>query len=152
MTVETAWAGARFVLICWVAIVFNSALLPPGFCLHSVGKAICAILKWDAAHETTQTVRPVRISQECPQHGTAGELAASPDLWRNRELSQPAIELAGAAVGVIGTRLKRQRKVLGKEDLWPGAERYPLVPGVLGIAISSPLENKDRHDGKLVIG
>src|SRR5262249_32797869 len=102
----------------------------PGFCLHSVCKSVGSILKWDAAHESTQTIRPARVSQERAQHRTAEELAAGSDLRRNGELSQPAIELAGAAVGVIGTAFKRKRKILGKEHLRPGAERYPVVPAV----------------------
>src|SRR6476661_2862667 len=89
--------------------------LPPGFSLHSVCKSVRSILKRPAADESTQTVRPIRVGQECPQHGTAEELAAGPDLRRNRELSQPAIELAGAAVRVIGAAFKSQRKILCKK-------------------------------------
>src|SRR5262249_11887273 len=86
------------------------------------------------------------------QHGTAEEFAPGTDLRSDRELSQPAVVLTGAAVGVVDARFERQRKIFREKDLWASAKRYPLVPAVLRIAISSPLENKDRHNGKLVIG
>ena len=44
-----------------------------------------------------------------------------------------------------------QRKVLGKKYCRPRAERHPLRPVVLWIAISGPLIDEDRHNRKLVI-
>ena len=52
---------------------------------------------------------------------------------------------------MIEPRLERQRKILGEEDFRSGAERDPLVPVVLRIAVLAPLVDEDRHDGEPVV-
>jgi len=54
-------------------------------------------------------------------------------------------------VRVVESSLKCERYVFVEKDLRSRAERHPLVPVVLRIAISAPLVDENWHDGKLVV-
>src|SRR5215469_8538491 len=125
--------------------------LPPGFCLHSESEPIGPILEWNAAYKSPQSIGPVRVSEERAQNRTAEELPPRSNLWRDRDFPQPAVVLPSTTAGVINTTFKCQGKMLCKEDLRPGADRHPLIPTVLRVAIPRALKNENWHDGKPVI-
>src|SRR5262249_36355575 len=91
---------------------FRDPLLPPGLRLQPVREPAGSVLEWGSAHETAEAVRPTGIRQKCPQDGAAEELATGSDLRCDRELAEPAIDLAIAVlrrnktVGVVKPSLK----------------------------------------------
>src|SRR6266403_5256245 len=92
-------------------------LLPPGFCLHSVSKAVGSILERNSANKPAQSIRPVRVSEECAQNRTAEELLSRANLWSDREFSQPSvISRRDLAVRVIKPSLKCKGEILRKEN------------------------------------
>src|SRR5439155_3669129 len=127
-------------------------LLPPRFCLHSVCYAPRSILKRNSTNKSAQSIRPVCVSHECPEHRTAEELLSRPNLRSDGELAQPSIvSWRDLAVGVIESSFERQREILGEEHFRPCSERDPLLPRMLWVAIFRALVNENRHDGEPVI-
>src|SRR5258705_11828553 len=124
--------------------------LPPRFGLYSVCQAVCSVPMGHSTHVTAQPVRPVGIGQECAQYRSAEELGARSDLGCNRDLTKPAVVLTNT-VRVVESSLKCERYVFVEKDLWSRAERHPLVPIVLRIAVFAPLVDKNWHDGELVV-
>src|SRR4030095_2722672 len=114
--------------------------------------------KGHPAHQTSESVRPTGVCQKRPQHGTAEKLAASSDLRCDRELAEPAIELAIAGLcrnktlGVVEPSLKSERNIFCEEDLRSHTKRSPIVEAVSGLAVPLPLKDENRHDRKPVIG
>src|SRR5580765_6766446 len=76
----------------------GSRWLPPCFRLNPVREPAGSVLEWNSAHQTTEPVRPIRISQKHTQHRPAEELTARADLRRNREFAEPAVELSSAVL------------------------------------------------------
>src|SRR5579863_5384473 len=127
------------------------SFLPPRFCLNSIGQAAGSLKKRYSTYQAAEAARPVGISQKGAQDRSAEELPAGADLRRDGELAQPTVIVANWAVGVIRTAFEGKREVFREEHFRPGAERHPLVPVMLGIAVFGPLENEDRHDGEPVV-
>src|SRR5262249_14257328 len=129
-----------------------AVLLPPCFRLHTVSQAAGSILKRNSADKSAQPAGPVAIGQKRSQHRPAKELPSSPNLRSDRELAQPSIvRRRNLAVGMIETSFERQREIVGEEHLRPRAERDPLLPRMLRVAIFRTLVNEDWHDRELVV-
>src|SRR5262249_54421478 len=128
-------------------IPLRQACLPPCLGLNAVGEAARLVLEGDAAHEAAKPVGPAGVGDECTEHGPAEELPARCDLRGQGVLAEPALVLARAALGVVETGLEREGDMPREEDLRPRADRHPLVPAVLGVAVASALVDEDRHDG-----
>src|SRR5258708_5544949 len=124
--------------------------LPPRFGLYSVRQAVRSVPIGHSTHVTAEPVRPAGIGQECAQYRSAEELWPRSDLGCNRELTKPAVVLTNT-VRVVKSSLKCERYVFVEKDLRSRAERHPLVPVVLRIAIPAPLVDENWHDGKLVV-
>ena len=104
--------------------------------MHAVRKAACSIVERNPADKSAQPIRPIRVRHECPQDRTAEEFSSRSDLWSDREFAQPpVIGWRDLAVGVIESPFERQGEILREKKLWPRAERDPLLPWVLGVAI-----------------
>ncbi len=145
--------------IPWSDLFFpERAWLPPSLRLQPVREPAGSVLEGDPAHQTSESVRPTGVRQKRPQHGTAEKLAASSDLRCDRELAEPAIELAIAGLcrnktlGVVEPSLKGERNIFCEEDLRSHTKRSPIVEAVSGLAVPLPLKDENRHDRKLVIG
>src|SRR4029077_14592087 len=124
-------------------------LLPPGFRLHAVCKAACSIRERKSANKSAQPTRPIRVRHECPQDRTAEEFSSRSNLWSDREFAQPpVIGWRDLAVGVIESPFERQGEILREKNLWPRAERDPLLPWVLRVHSFCALVDENRHDGK----
>src|SRR5262245_43242493 len=99
---------------CLAASWFRRPLLPPSLRLQTVREPAGPVLKRNPAHQTSESVRPTGIRQKRPQDGSAEKLAASSELRCDRELAQPAIELAVAGLrgnktlGVVKPSLKSE--------------------------------------------
>src|SRR6266404_8749827 len=92
-------------------------LLPPGFCLHSVSKAVGSILERNSTNKSAQPIRPICVRHECPEHGTTEEFSSRPNLRSDRELAQPSVVSRGdLAVRVIKPSLKCMGEILRKEN------------------------------------
>src|SRR3981189_1694131 len=122
--------------------------LPPRFGLYSVCQAVRSVPIGRSTHVTAEPVRPVGIGQECAQYRSAEELGARSDLGGYRDLTEPAVVLTNT-VRVVESSLKCERYVFVEKDLRSRAERQPLVPVVLRIAIPAPLVDENWHYGKL---
>src|SRR5713101_8721284 len=139
-------------------ILTCSHCLPPRFRLNPVRESAGSVLEWNSAHQTTESVRPIRISQKNTQHRPAEELAACADLRRDREFAEPAVELSIAvlrrnkAFRVVKPSLKSQGKVLSEKNFGSQAERGPVIKPMARLAVPLPLEDENRHDGKSVVG
>src|SRR4029077_17834337 len=124
--------------LSWFSI--SSHWLPPCFRLHSIREPAGSVLEWNPAHQTTEPVRPIRISQKHTQRRPAEELAACADLRRDRELTEPAVELNIAvlrrdeAFRVVEPALKCKRKVFGEKHFGSHAERGPVVEAMARLA------------------
>src|SRR5260370_35538338 len=79
-------------------ILTGSHCLPPRFRLNPIREPAGSVLEWNSAHQTTEPVRPIRISQKHTQHRPAEELAACADLRRDREFAEPPVELRSAVL------------------------------------------------------
>src|SRR4051812_39464609 len=86
------WQSKPTVNLLFLELPF-SVLLPPGFCLHSESEPVGSILEGNSAYKSPQSIRPVRVCEECSQNGTAEKLASRSNLWRDGNFSQPAIVL-----------------------------------------------------------
>src|SRR5713226_7084377 len=95
--------------------ITGDRLLPPCLRLHAVRQPIRFVLIGQSAYVSTESVRPVCISQERAQHRPAKELVAGADLRRDRELAQPAVVLTGAMC-VVESALERKRDVFREKD------------------------------------
>src|ERR1700675_3715517 len=73
-------------------ILTGSHCLPPRFRLNPIREPAGSDLEWNSAPQTTEPVRPIRISQKHTQHRPAEELAACADLGRDVEFRGPARE------------------------------------------------------------
>src|SRR6266403_765088 len=139
-------------------ILTGSHCLPPRFRLNPIREPAGSVLEWNSAHQTTEPVRPIRISQKHTQHRPAEELAACADLRGDREFAEPAIELRIAvlrrnkAFCVVEPALKREGKILSEKHFGSQSERGPIVEAVAGLAVPLPLEDENRHDGESVVG
>src|SRR6266481_5050648 len=139
-------------------ILTGSHCLPPRFRLHPIRELASSVLEWNSAHQTTEPVRPIRISQKHAQHRPAEESAACADLRRDREFAEPAVELSIAvlrrnkAFRVVKPALKRKGKILGEKHFRSQSERSPIVEAVAGLAVPLPLEDENRHDRESVVG
>src|SRR5215475_7526639 len=97
-------------------------LLPPSLRLQPVCQPAGTVLEGGSAHETAEAVRPTAIREKRAQHWTAEELATSSDLRCDRELAEPAIELAVASrrryktLGVVKPSFQRKRNIFCEED------------------------------------
>src|SRR5262245_16376889 len=125
--------------------------LEPRLGLHAVRQAMRSIPEGNSADEALQAIRPVCVRCKHAQYGPAEELAACPDLRRDGKFAEPAVVLSVSAVCVIEPTLKCKREILRKENLWPRANRYPVVPTVSWISVLRPLICNDRHDREPVI-
>src|SRR4029453_9512710 len=79
------------------------------------------------------------------------ELAAGANLWRDRDLAQPALVCVAAAARVIETTFDSQRHEFGEEQFGPRAEGDPLVPPDVRIAGPCALIDGNRHDREGVV-
>src|SRR6266481_8536003 len=139
-------------------ILTGSHCLPPRFRQHPIREPASSVLEWNSAHQTTEPVRPIRISQKHAQHRPAEESAACADLRRDREFAEPAVELSIAvlrrnkAFRVVKPSLKSQEKVLSEKNFGSQAERGPVIKPMARLAVPLPLEDENRHDGESVVG
>src|SRR4030095_7110470 len=122
--------------------------LKPRLRLHSVREATGSILKRNSADQAPKAGRPVCVGCEEAKCGPAEELSVWRDLRCNREFTEPAVELAIIAARMIEAGLECEREVLTKEDLRPGAQRYPTVPTQSLITVLRLLVDNDWHDGE----
>jgi hypothetical protein len=79
-------------------------------------------------------------------------------LRRDREFSEPPIELRipvlrrDKSLGVVKPGLECEGQILGEKYFRSDTERYPVVEPMSWLPVSRPLEDKDRHNGKSVVG
>src|SRR5262249_38361045 len=139
------------------AFGFPRALLPPSLRLQTVRESARPVLKRNPAHQTSESIRPTAVRQKRSQYGTAEKLTTSSDLRCDRELAEPAVELAIAGLrsdktlGVVEPSLKSERNVFCEKDFRSHTKGSPIVEAVSRLAIPLPLEDKNRHDCKPVI-
>src|SRR5260370_20557924 len=139
-------------------ILTGSHCLPPRFRLNPIREPAGSVLEWNSANQTTEPVRPIRISQKHPQHRPAEELAARADLRRNSEFAEPAVELSSAVLRrdktfrVVESTLKCQGNVLSEKHFGSQSERGPVIKPMAMLAVPLPLKDENRHDGESVVG
>ena len=83
-------------------------MLPPRFGLHAKSEATRSMLKRNSADEAPEIIRPGCVGCEDAHHGPAEELAACPDLRRDRVFAEPAVILTIPAARVIESALERE--------------------------------------------
>src|SRR5215472_2410695 len=131
-------------------VVTASHRLPPRFRLNAIREPVGSVLEWNSTQQSTEPVRPIRISQEHTQHRPTKELAACADLWRDREFAKPAGESSVAvlrrnkAFRVVKPALKCQGKVLSEKHLGSQSERSPVIKPMARLAVPLPLEDENR--------
>ena len=120
--------------------------LPPDFCLHAVSDPVRLVAVRGPADKTSESIRPVRISDKGSQNRSAEKVSASRDLRGDGEFSEPAAIKSLPAVGVVEAWLERYREMLGEAVDWPRPERYPLIRSILLSSTLVTLIDEDRHD------
>ena len=100
---------------------------------------------------TSESIRPVGIRHKKAQDRTAHEEASRADLRGDRDFAEPASLEAAAPGHAIETGIESERKVLGEEDLRPGAEGVPLRRAVLRVPVAGPLIDEKGHNSERLI-